>query len=514
MALACHCSSSHLSPGLSLIDKDTRDISKGAVVNFAGTAARSIHVLFIILLARLFGPEIAGMFILSRAGLDVLSKLGAVGLDRGLLSLLSRHVAAKDWAGAYRVIGQFLFVGGITTGGLVLLVQFFASPLAEGVYHDRALTTALRVLGVTAVFYFFTSVFLSATRAMRIMHYEVITKSVVEPATLLVLSVIVYIAGWGFQGLCLALMFSSVVGSLLAIYLFSKSYSILRTFGNILNFYQLRNLVHYTIPVGLHDVMNVLLLRIDLFLVDRFLSSAAVGIYGVAQEISSVLKTPKQSFDPIFIPVMAQAYERGDRETMRIQYQNVSRWVMLIAAGLLGFMVVAMEPITALFGPEFSSAAGVVYLIGAAFLVNGMIGIGESILLINRPGINLLNTMGAVLINLILGLVLIEKFGIYGAALGGLGAFIMLNGARVLEVYWLEQVHPFTRYHARGFFAAIVPGTAIVFFIHHFTLPLSVHLMAGVMFLLLYAGMLVMFGFAAGDRQVMRTGLARLRSYL
>jgi len=468
-------------------------------------------VLFIVLLARLFGPEVTGMFLLSRAALDILSKFGAVGLERSLLSLLSRYVTTHEWKDAYRIIGQFLFVGSIVTGGLVLLLQLFANPLAEALYHNNDFSNALRVLSITAIFYFFTSLFLSTTRAMRIMHYEVITKSIVEPFLLLIFSIIVYFLGWGFEGLCIALMLSSIVGSCLAIYFFSKYFSILRALSNIFNFYQLKSLVHYTTPIGLQDVMTILLQRVDLFLVDRLLSPTAVGIYGVAQEIASVLKAPKQSFIPIFIPVISQAYERNDRNTMEKQYQNVSRWLMLISIGVFGFMIVAMKPIIALFGPEFFTAAGVVYLIGTAFVLNGIMGIGESVILIKRPGINLSNTFLAVLINLLLGSLFITQLGIYGAALGALCAFAALNIARVLQVNYFEGIQPFTRHHTKGLLAAIIPGVLMVSIVQNFTLPLIFHVIAGALFLLTYLGILVKFALATEDRQVLQALFAQLR---
>lgn len=494
-------------------DRDTSDIAKGALINFSGVIAKSINVIFLITLARFYGLEITGMFILARAGFEILSKLGALGLDRSLSSLLSRHITESSVQIAdksYRAIGQGLFLGGSVTLVLFASAQLLLGQLAGGIFADAEVVASLRLIICAVLFSTITAVYIAATRAQRVMHYEVIVKSVVEPAVLFILSVLFYFHGLGFKGLCLAFVLSTVTGSILATYFFTRFYSLHRTISNVLNFNHLGQFFTYTLPVGVHDVLNLLLQRIDLFLVERLLSPALVGIYGVAQEIASVIKAPQQSFEPIFIPVIAGTYQRGDRKVMRLQYQNVSRWVMLITAGLLGFMFIAIRPIAALFGAEFPIPPIVFGLLGLGLLINGTIGLGESILLVKRPVLNMLNTGGAILLNLYLGLVLIPRFGLHGAAIGTFFTYVVLNLARAVEIYLLYEIQPFTRYHLKGLFAMMLSGFSVILVQQFSVTSLFFDLIAGLTFLIIYTVSLVALGLAPGDRVLIGKLIKRL----
>lgn len=495
-------------------DQDTRDIAKGALINFSGVIAKSINVIFLIVLARFYGLEVTGMFILARAGFEILSKLGALGLDRSLLSLLSRHLVeskAEITDKAYCILGQGLFIGVAVTLVIFLSAQGLIGLLAGGIFAQQEVVASLRIIICAALFSTITAVFLAATRAQRVMHYEVIVKSVVEPAVLFILSVLFYFQDFGFKGLCLAFLLSAAVGSIVATFFFKQFFSLQRTLANVFNFKRLAKFFTYTLPVGVHDVLNLLLQRIDLFLVERFLSPIFVGIYGVAQEIASVLKAPQQSFEPIFIPIIAGTYQRGDRAVMRQQYQNVSRWVMLITGGLFGFMYITIRPIAALFGAEFPIPPAVFGLFGLGLLINGTMGLGESILLIKRPAINMANTGVAILINLCLGLFLIPKFGLYGAALGTLLTYTVLNVSRVVEIYVFYRIQPFTRHHLKILLALILSGLSAVFVQYFSASSLHFDLITGLLFLLLYALLLASLGAAPEGRMIVSKLISRLK---
>ena len=91
--------------------KDTKDIAKGALINFFGALLQGMNLIFYFFLGRIYGPAETGLFLLSRASLDILSKMGILGLDRAMLSLGARKTAEQDEEGFYRILGQAFFLG-------------------------------------------------------------------------------------------------------------------------------------------------------------------------------------------------------------------------------------------------------------------------------------------------------------------------------------------------------------------------------------------------------------------
>ena len=76
---------------------DTRDIARGALTNFAGILIKSVNVLFYVWLARVYGAAITGIFVLCQSSLDIASKLGLLGFDRGVLTSTE---GLNTWGGA------------------------------------------------------------------------------------------------------------------------------------------------------------------------------------------------------------------------------------------------------------------------------------------------------------------------------------------------------------------------------------------------------------------------------
>lgn len=490
---------------------DTRDIAKGAAVNFMGVLARSSNILFLVVLGRLYGVEITGLYLLTRATVDVLSKLGILGLDRGLLTLAARYHAEGKDEDVYRVIGQALFIGAIASTVVFVLLQVFAGTLAQRFFNNPDLALPLRIAGVAVFLWFTSAILLFATRALRIMHYEVMTKSLVEPLSLLALSVVFYFLGWGIVGLCVALLIALTLGVLAAAHLFSRVYSLRRLAHHVFDAHNRGAVFAFSAPIGLYDLLNLLLQRLDLFLVGRFLPAATAGIYGVAQEVASPLKAPRQAFDPIFIPVVSAAHQLGSQDRMRAQYQNVTRWILVINAGLLGFMVLASEPVMHLFGKTFTAGATVTYLLAGAIVINGVAGVSELFILIDRPLINLANTLGTLLVSAGLNLYLIPRYGIEGAAAAMVISFFLMNTARVVEVKLLYGLQPFTRYHLK----ALVAGAAALALMWLVRDALPAHpgwkLAAGLAYLPLYGALLWTLGPADEERRALHRIRDKLR---
>ena len=88
--------------------RDTRDIVWGAMINLAGAAIRSLRLLLLVILGRLYGAEGLGLYLLAYATLDTFNKLVVMGLDQAVLTHAARRYAAEDLDGMYATIGQAL----------------------------------------------------------------------------------------------------------------------------------------------------------------------------------------------------------------------------------------------------------------------------------------------------------------------------------------------------------------------------------------------------------------------
>ncbi len=445
--------------------KDTRDIVRGAFVNLAGTVIRSLKFILFIVLGRLYGPEGIGLFLLALATVDLFSNIGILGLDQTVLTLAARRHADADEEGLYRTIGQALAIGLAISSGITLLMVLLAPWVSNAFFDKPEMILPLRIMCLVLPFWTVSAVLLFATRALRVMQYEIIVKSAVEPALMLVLAVLFYVMDFGRTGMYAAVLLAAVAGSGVSLVCFTRLFSVKNLFQGMRFGESPKQLLRFAVPIGGADLVNELLKRIDVFLVGRFLPMEILGIYGIAQEGGGMIKKIRQAFNPIVIPVISAAHQNKDRSGMLAQYRNVTRWILILNAAFLIIMVMAGRQVMHLFGGEFVAGATVLTVLSLAHAVNGTFGVAELFILIDKPWINLVNSLTAIIAGVGLNLLLIPRYGMYGAAAAVLILFVCLNMVRLIQVARLYQLQPVTRYHAKtaaAFMIALAAGWGIL----------------------------------------------------
>jgi O-antigen/teichoic acid export membrane protein len=483
---------------------DTKDIARGAFTNFLGVLARSLNFAFYIFLGRIYGAKVTGIFILALATVDVVSKLGILGLDRGILTIGAKKHQEKDETGFYRSVAQALIIGFGATLLMVVGINALAEFIAHRFYQQDELLTPLKTMSIGMFFWMVSAILLFTTRSVRIMKYEVYTKSLVEPLVLMIAAVAFYYISPGISGLSQAFLLSVVAGSVSSIYFFGKTFSFKKLFRQFFKLPGLLEVAKFATPIGFYDLLNLLLQRIDVFMLGRFAPSSQLGVYGIAQSIAFGAKKIRQSFDPILIPVISSRYQEGNHEAIRLHYQNVTRWILILNLAVLGLFVFAAKPALALFGKDFQGGDTALILLTSAVVLNGVLGVSELFILIDRPLINLMNTIGTIIMSIVLNLLLIPRWGMEGAAAAMLISYFVMNVARITEVIVLYRIHPFTMFHLRAVAASAV--SLSIASILSFTPPVSDSLLlqffTGVFYVILYFMLLLIIGPANEEAEV------------
>lgn len=496
---------------MSGVGADTLDIARGVLVNFAGGLLKSVSVLFYVWLARTHGATVTGVFVLCQASLDIASKLGLLGFDRGVLTFAARHRATGDEEGVYRSIAQALTVTALCSLVLVALLEAVVPALCQ-VLRRSDLVDPLRIMTPGILFWVLTAVLVHAARAVRVMKHEIAVKSVVEPVTLFACAFLLRPHLPGVEGLAWSFLIATAAGTTAAAVLFGRLYALRRVARLLLAREGRAAFTRFSSFIGVYDLLNLLLQRVDLLLLSRFGSPAAVGVYGLAQNAAFTFKKVRQSFDPITIPVLAAAGARARPDELLGHFRTVTRWVLVINLALLGVAAFGSRLIMGIFGQDFTAGAVPLVLLTVAVLLNTVLGVSELFILIERPALNLLNTVVAIVVAAGLGLLLIPRHGMTGAAVTALGAYLVMNLLRLLMVRVLYHMQPFTGHHARAVLAAVGAGagTALLKGPLHGLPQAGADLFAVAAFLAGYALLLRFLGLAPEDRALLGRIAARI----
>jgi stage V sporulation protein B len=497
--------------GILITDPDLQDIARGTATNLAGLLLRGFAVAFLLVLGRLYGAELTGFYLLTFAIVDAIANLATLGLDRGVLTLAARYHAVGDEAGIRRTVVAAIQLGLLSSLAVTALLELAAPLVARGLFAKPALVVPLRVMALALPCWTVSAVLLFASRAMRVMRYQIVTKNVVEPGVKLAVAFGAALLGLGLSGLAAAVPLSALAGVVAAAAFFSRQIPLTSLRGVPRSREERWGLFQLAAPIGCYDLLNQLLRRVDVFLVGRFLSGALLGIYAAALEAASVVKTVRQAVDPILIPVLAGAQHRGDHAAMLSHYRIVTRWLLILDAAVLGGFAVAAHSVMGIMGPDFTAGATVLVLVTTAIVLNGVLGVAEVFLLIDRPLLNLVNSLGTLVVQVCLILLLVPRLGLLGAGLATLISMGLMNLARVIQVALRYGLQPFTRYHAKAVLAALLAVMVVVGVRR--ALPASTGMAADALaaggYLLLYLTVLVTLGLASPERERVRAWLRR-----
>ncbi len=195
------------------------------------------------------------------------------------------------------------------------------------------------------------------------------------------------------------------------------------------------------------QLMQYLNLRLDSFIVNFFVGTAAVGVYSVSVTIGNLLWMLPQSVVFVLFPTVANS----DPHTMNRLTGSVFRTALwLLTAGAVGLAVVSYWAIEWLYGAEFRGAypalllllPGVILLGVARILMNDSLGRGFPHYYSYTTVLGLVLTVGG-------NLWFIPRFGIEGAAISSsvaytvvfLGSLVLYRRAcRLSVVRWQAEV--------------------------------------------------------------------------
>jgi O-antigen/teichoic acid export membrane protein len=275
------------------------------------------------------------------------------------------------------------------------------------------------------------------------------------------------------------------------------------------------SMVRYSLPTAGSSLLNVLVTEADVLLLAAYVGRApgvtaeTFGVFAVAAQLAVGLRKVRQVFDPIFAPVVATRSISAHRGRLRETVAGPGRWVLSAQLPLVGVLLLSGGTILSIYGPEYRQGALWLGLLGVAHGTNAFAGLVETLLMIERPGLNLVNAAFTVAVQIGAGMLLIPVFGVTGAALAMCLGFAIQGALRFVElrhVYGWSWPWPSLIRPSAVFAVAFVPAAAF-----RVAAGSGAELVAGIGFLALYAAAWWMVGAAPADREIWRALVATRR---
>lgn len=444
------------------IKKDVTTVAKGVGISFFGsTAGRFLWFLTQVIIARLLGAEIFGLFILGLVALKMSALIAKLGLHTGAMRFVS--IYRKD--SPEKVKGTLISALSISffNGLLVCAILYFTADfVATKIFNKPELNEIIKMLAFCVPFLSSMMIVAISSQGFHTTKYKVYIQDLIQPGVNIILVVLIVSINRNIMGVIYAFILSHIVALILGIYIITTR--CFPEFGKkgIKPSYNVKELVFYSTPLLVTGFLLFLLSWTDIIMLGIMNSSSSVGIYRAASQISLFMVLVLQASNSIYAPVAAELFIRNEKARLEAIFKTTTRWVFFITFPVSIVIVLSSREIMSIFGPEFINTGSIVLIIlTGAQLINCITGgVGYTLMMTGRQKLELLNSLVLVMLNIFLNYLLIPKYGGIGAAIATGISFTAINFLRLAEVYKFYKIHPYNLRYLRiltaGLFAAVL----------------------------------------------------------
>lgn len=186
----------------------------------------------------------------------------------------------------------------------------------------------------------------------------------------------------------------------------------------------------YGVPLMANEIAAILLITVDRLMLEGLTGSTdAVGVYNVgaslALQVSVMLHA---ALGTSYTQVSFRQFEtEGVAAVLQTKRRILHVLVYVVAAVLAGLVMVGRDGFLLLSGPSKAESVPIFMVLSFAFIVGGLFNLATSGLQLHKRSMTVLGlTLMAAIVNAILNVFLIPRFGVMGAVYATLGSAVAL----------------------------------------------------------------------------------------
>ncbi len=494
--------------------RDLARAAQGASIILAGKLVGLVfRVALSFVLARSLGAEQYGLYNLALIVAGVVASLAILGLGNGLVRYVSTSVSRGDDRGLWGTLQVGIGIPALLSFLLSIGLFLATDLIAETLFHEARLIPLLHMVSVVVPFLVLEGVLAAAVQGFKNMHYPVIAGSVVNPVVkLLVLGALIISVGLNAEGAVVSFVLSEGAAAIILIYFLNREFPLRRSLAGARR--DFKKILAYSLPMQLSSFVANQAGSIQTAMLQTMATVTSVGIFAVASQFNMVGGLLQSSLHTATNPLVAQLHDKGDVAQLRYIYQMASKWSLIFNLPCFLTLVLVPDVLLSLLGKSYLDGVPTLIILAWATLVETCGGTSGGMLdFSGYSKLKLANSIVVAVALVLLSLLLIPRAGIIGAALAVLGATVIANLLRVIEVYILLKITPYNLSFLKPLAASALALTSALFTAQALgAYGSTVRAMAEIAVLLaVYVGALLALGLAPEERALLTRLFQRWR---
>lgn len=228
----------------------------------------------------------------------------------------------------------------------------------------------------------------------------------------------------------------------------------------------------YGLPMIPKELSTSLLQNADKYLLLVFLSPAAVGIYAVAYTVARFLMNISKVLNPTLYPTITAAWDNNRHDEISNTYYQIFRIYSLFAIPAFFGIAFLGKPLSQILStPEIASQGWILIpILGFGFLIRGYDNFLSYILnSTKKTNKIMISVVSSSILNIILNVILILRYGIIGAAIAT--TISQINAAYLIYRYSSKEIN--INIPSKSIFNSILSSTIMIIVLQMVTVNLT-----------------------------------------
>ncbi len=398
-----------------------------------------IRYVSIFLITHLISPTQYGLFTLGNTIIGILGIIALLGFENSLVKFITKYNAEKEY-GKIKTLIKFVFKIILIWSLIISLLLFLMrNYISNYIFSEPNLSLVILIFSILIPLQAVINFLFIVLRSFKKVYENVLISSIVGGLAWLLLVFIAFFMDLSFFWILVAKIISKVAILLFAIYYVCKLY--LKKFQKIKEEEIVKlKIVSFSFPLFLHSSVALIAFWADKIMLGIFGTAKDVGIYNIAIQLALLSTFILIGINEIFVPIIGELYHSKKMELYRGLFQSLTRWAFTFSMFILSFYLLFGKELLILFGKDYSLAFLPLIIITVAQAITVSAGpVGHSLIMLGKNKWVLYDTLFIVMINIILNLILIPKYGIIGVAIATAIAYICNALLWSLQNYYLTK---------------------------------------------------------------------------
>jgi O-antigen/teichoic acid export membrane protein len=249
----------------------------------------------------------------------------------------------------------------------------------------------------------------------------------------------------------------------------------------------------YSWPLLFSSLITTIFYWIDSFLLGYFMGAVNVGLYNAATPLVGLMAFIPAMFSQLFFPMITREFSMKNNRVIKELSKQVGKWILILNLPL--FFIMFLFPTTLiriLFGEQYIFASSVLQILAVGGFISSLVFLSTDLIsMVGKSKIILINIICASILNILLNIILIPKFGLNGAAISTSITTILLSISLFIEVKYYVRLIPLRKKIFKIFAISLIPLLLVIFIKKYIATNFLTLILLGSFFLLSYIFLLL-----------------------